>query len=78
VKGFTGVPLGVACTGTQGILKRKCEGTKISEEWSVEVIPIVHWKGHVAEDLSFWRKSLWEKRGHVERELVKAEESEFI
>jgi hypothetical protein len=31
----------------------------------------------MAEDLSFWRKSLWEKKECVEQELLKAGELEF-
>jgi hypothetical protein len=56
----------------------KCEDTRISEVQSYKIIPVVRWKGHVAEDMPFWRKSLWEKRGCVGQEIPKARESEFI
>jgi hypothetical protein len=56
----------------------KCEGTRSFEGWSPEVIPSIRWKRHMEEDLPFQRKSLREKRGHVEQEILKVEESEFI
>jgi hypothetical protein len=56
----------------------KCEGMRISEGWSLEVIPVVHWKGHVEKIFHFGGMLLRKKRECVEQEIPKAIEPEFI